>query len=420
MSEKRRDSKGRLLKTGESQRDDGMYMFRYSDAGGKRRTIYSWRLVDTDKTPAGKKDGKSLRELEKTALKDVDDDIRATDCTVDEMFRRFMDLRSDLRLTTRNNYITIYDAYLRKQIGYRKINGVKFSDVKKLYLAMRQEEGLSPSTVRSTHNILWQVLQLAVLDGMIRSNPSDAVLKSMRTVMREDVQRHALTIDQQKALLDFVYNTKAYQHLATLFTVLLGTGMRIGEATGLRWSDCDFKKNIITVDHELLYKPDESGHCAYRISVPKTPSGIRIIPMFDDVRKALMKERRKRKGSSDPVFSVDGYSGFIFLNSAGKPITNSAFYDAIQNIVLEHNQSEYVRAQKENRDPKYLPKFSAHILRHTFCTRLCENETNIKVIQEIMGHKTSRTTMDIYNEATREAKVSSFKELEGKIHLMPR
>lgn len=55
MAPKRRDSKGRLLKVGESQRSDGMYMYRYNDAGGVRRTIYSWRLVDTDKLPAGKR-----------------------------------------------------------------------------------------------------------------------------------------------------------------------------------------------------------------------------------------------------------------------------------------------------------------------------------------------------------------------------
>ena len=61
--------------------------------------------------------------------------------------------------------------------------------------------------------------------------------------------------------------------------------------------------------------------------------------------------------------------------------------------------------------------FSAHNLRHTFCTRLCENETNLKVIQEIMGHRNIETTMDVYNEATKEKKMSSFANLEGKIRV---
>ena len=55
MSEKRRDSKGRILRDGEVQRSDGMYMYRYHDAKGVRRCLYSWRLVKTDKIPEGKK-----------------------------------------------------------------------------------------------------------------------------------------------------------------------------------------------------------------------------------------------------------------------------------------------------------------------------------------------------------------------------
>lgn len=52
-----------------------------------------------------------------------------------------------------------------------------------------------------------------------------------------------------------------------------------------------------------------------------------------------------------------------------------------------------------------------HHLRHTFCTRLCENETNLKVIQSVMGHKDIQTTMDIYAEATEEKKQESFERL---------
>ena len=60
------------------------------------------------------------------------------------------------------------------------------------------------------------------------------------------------------------------------------------------------------------------------------------------------------------------------------------------------------------------PQSATYILRHTFCTRLCENETNLKIIQEIMGHRNIKTTMDVYNEATKERKVASFASLEGK------
>ena len=62
MSEKRRDSKGRILRTGESQRKDGRYAYKYMDAYGKPQFVYAWKLVSTDRTPAGKRDDISLRE----------------------------------------------------------------------------------------------------------------------------------------------------------------------------------------------------------------------------------------------------------------------------------------------------------------------------------------------------------------------
>ena len=75
MSEKRRDSKNRILRTGESQEADGRYKYRYIDANGKRKTVYSWRLVATDSIPAGKKDNAPLRDQEKAINKDLDDMI---------------------------------------------------------------------------------------------------------------------------------------------------------------------------------------------------------------------------------------------------------------------------------------------------------------------------------------------------------
>ena len=73
---------------------------------------------------------------------------------------------------------------------------------------------------------------------------------------------------------------------------------------------------------------------------------------------------------------------------------------AIKRIIRDHNRDEVKLAEKEKREPLLIRDFSVHNLRHTFCTRCCENETNLKVIQEIMGHSDISTTMNIYAEAT--------------------
>ena len=89
MSEKRRDSKNRILRNGESQRQDGRYAFKYIDATGKQQFVYSWKLEKTDKTSQGKRDDISLREKEKLILKDLDDEIvpRGGEMTVLELVK---------------------------------------------------------------------------------------------------------------------------------------------------------------------------------------------------------------------------------------------------------------------------------------------------------------------------------------------
>ena len=74
-----------------------------------------------------------------------------------------------------------------------------------------------------------------------------------------------------------------------------------------------------------------------------------------------------------------------------------------------------MNAARENREPVMLPEFSCHHLRHTFATRLCEVESNLKVIQAIMGHKNIETTMDIYAEATERKKEETFETLAEKL-----
>ena len=78
MKEKRRDSKGRILHTGESQRTDGKYLYKYVDAFGNTKYVYAWRLTPTDPTPKGKREKPSLRELEQQIRRDIEDGIDST------------------------------------------------------------------------------------------------------------------------------------------------------------------------------------------------------------------------------------------------------------------------------------------------------------------------------------------------------
>lgn len=420
MSEKRKDNKGRVLRNGESQRSDGMYMYRFSDAGGVRRTIYSWRLVETDKIPAGKRTCEPLREMERQLERDTEDGIQsfvANKITLNEMFAKHMSLKKGIKQTTKNNYYNLYNSYLKDEFGERYISSIKYSDVKRHYLHLYFDRGLKPRTIIDVDKTFRPIFNLAVRDGYIRLNPANDVIKEIKKENNwEQVKRHALTITQQNNFIDYVANSPKHSYWLNLFTVFLGTGGRAGEILGLRWEDCDFKRNMISINHNLLYIAKNGKH-QFIITTPKTEAGKREIPMLKDVRKALLNEKEKQLRTGFNRLEVDGYSGFIFKNKHDNLVTHSILNNAIKSIIHDYNQDELERAKKERRKPQLLPHFSLHNLRHTFCTRFCEHETDLKIIQEVMGHAKISTTMDVYNEVTQERKETSLANLEGKIKI---
>ena len=151
--------------------------------------------------------------------------------------------------------------------------------------------------------------------------------------------------------------------------------------------------------------------CSFAVSLPKTEAGIRTIPMMDTVYDALQMELDDQKGHGFNETVIDGMKGFIFMNRFGNIHNPQAVNRAIKRIYEAHNAEEVVKAAKQHREPVIIPHFSCHHLRHTFCSRFCENETNLKVIQSIMGHANIETTMDIYAEVTDTKKQEAIQNL---------
>ena len=132
MSEKRRDNKNRILRTGESQRADGKYMYRYVDANGKTQCLYSWRLVKTDTVPEGKRDNGALRDIEKRVQRDVDDDIipDGDGYTVLKLVEKYISQKTGVKNTTRAGYGTVINVLKAEPFGNKRIDKVKLSDAK--------------------------------------------------------------------------------------------------------------------------------------------------------------------------------------------------------------------------------------------------------------------------------------------------
>ncbi len=146
MEGQRRDSKHRVLRRGESVRENGKYQFKYH-VDGKPHFVYSWRLVPTDPLPIGKKPCLSLRELEKQIGYDLENRLDPTGkrITVRELVDRYISTKTGVKRTTKAGYGTLVRFLANHPFGGEKICNIKTSDAKLFLIRMQQEEGKSYS-----------------------------------------------------------------------------------------------------------------------------------------------------------------------------------------------------------------------------------------------------------------------------------
>ena len=383
MSEKRRDSKNRILRSGESQRKDGRYAYKYIDTFGKPQFVYAWKLVPTDKTPKGKREDKSLREKVKEIQKDIDDGIDPVGkkMTVCQFYEKHIRNHSNVRYYTKQGRKQLMRILEEDTIGTCSIENVKMSDAKEWALRMK-EKGYSFKTISNYKRSLKAAFYSAIQDDCIRKNPFDF---HINTVIEDDTEpKIPLSPMQEERLLSFVKSDKVYYKYYDELIILLGTGLRISELCGLTDSDIDFENRTINVDHQIQY----SGKKSYRIETPKTDNGIRKIPMSDCVLEALQRLLQNRKSSD---FTVDGYIGFLFLTRNGTPKMCSSYDAMFRRLVEKYNKNH----------EEALPAVTTpHTLRHTFCTNMANAGMNPKALQYLMGHANITMTLNYYAHAT--------------------
>ena len=405
MATKRKDSHRIVLKKGEYQRTNGTYAYRWTDGKGKRHEVYARDLDD-------------LRAKEKEIDADTNEGLKveARYVIINEMYDLWEQLKRGIKDNTFENYKYMYNTFVRPSFGKKRIQTLKKSDVKIFYNYLADQRCLQASTIDSIHTVLHQVLDMAVDDKYIRNNPSDKALKELKQSHAfKTEKRRALTIAEQELFLNYLRNNETYSHWYPIFAVMLGTGMRVGEITGLRWCDIDLDNGVIDINHTLVYychrHEVELNGCYFNINTPKTKASNRKIPMIESVKEAFLMEKANQEKTGIKCSAViDGYSDFIFVNRNGKTQHQGTLNKAIRRIIRDCNDE--VLLNDENATV-LLPHFSCHSLRHTFSTRMCEAGINVKVIQDTLGHQDISTTMNIYTDATKEMKKQEFESLDN-------
>lgn len=381
MSEVRRDNKGRKLFNGESQRKDGKYEYKYQDAWGKRKTVYSWKLTPTDRVPAGKRDDISLREKIKQIQKDLNSNITPDggNFTVLELVEKYISQKTGVRHNTRSNYNFVVNVIKKEAFGQKRIDKIKVSDAKEWLIKMQQIDGRGYSSIHTIRGVVRPAFQMAVDDDLLVKNPFEFQLNTV--VVNDSVTREAITRQQERDFLEFVKNDQHFCKYYDGIYILFKTGLRISEFVGLTKKNLDFENNRIIVDHQLQRTRDMK----YIIEDTKTESGERMVPMTLEVKEAFQRILANRKNPKvEPM--VDGYSGFLYLDKNGRPMVALHWEKYFQHIREKYNKIYRIQ----------MPKVTPHVCRHTFCSNMAKSGMNPKTLQYIMGHSDISVTLNTY------------------------
>ena len=397
MSEIRKDSKGRRLATGESQDKDGRYRYKYNDAFGKRKSVYSWRLTESDPYPKGKRKDISLREKEKVIEKALCDAVSTNggDMTVLELVQRYISQKRGVKHNTQANYNFVINVIKKEEFGAKRINTIKLSDAK-TWLIKLQDDGRGYSSIHSIRGVVRPAFQMAVDDDLINKNPFEFQFATV--VVNDSVTREAITRKQQREFLRFIKEDEHFCKYYDGIYILFHTGLRVSEFVGLTINDIEFDKERIKIDHQL----QRTRNMEYVILTPKTEKGERYVPMKKDVADCFRRIIQNRKHPKiEPI--IDGYSGFLFLDKNDMPMVALHWEKYFQHIREKYNSIYKVQ----------MPCITPHVCRHTFCSNMAKSGMNPKTLQYIMGHSDIGVTLNTYTHLQFEDALEEMKKVVG-------
>jgi site-specific recombinase XerD len=272
---------------------------------------------------------------------------------------------SNIEYNTWYMYNSVISVHIIPLIGNLSLRDVQISHIQNL-IDRRVAEGHS-RTAQKIYITLHQIFESARVNKYISENPVIDVKKPKY----QSSQKRAFT-DEEKAIIKNA--PLQIQQKAFLF-MLLRTGMRIGEIVALNRSDIDTRSNIIIVDKSICYEGS-----APKLKKPKSKSGIRKMPLSDDLRSVMLEYSLYRGGDTSDV---------LFPDKSGRHMTKSCCRSFWLSLLKQLRKSGLSASD-----------ITPHMFRHNFTTELVRSGLDIKTVQQIIGHASAVVTLDIYAHET--------------------
>lgn len=375
-----KDLNGKDIGRGFSQRPDGRYEAR-ATVKGKKIDLYSMSLPELKRTFTVEK-AKLLRD-EKGVRPNL-----TLKSWYDEWFEKCKSIQLKSDISRKVYYRRANNTYI-KILGDKIIEEITQLDIQQA-TSQLSEDGYTPRTIREGLGAIRECFDVAVANRIVMTNPVCGII--IREGHESAKTRRVLDHWEQDLLLK---ETEA-SYYREPYRILLLTGMRIGEFSGLKWGDIDFNRKVIHISRSMMTGYVD-GRKIMELTTPKTSNSYRDIPFFGDVATLFKDWRDKqniyKKKLGSRWRSKDEFEDLVFTTTYGSPITRYNIIHDMKKVEQNIRLKEATRAYSEGREPREFGHIHPHVFRHTFATRLFEKGIDPIVVQSIMGHSNYSTTI---------------------------
>lgn len=374
-----KDLTGKNLGRGFSQRKDGRYEAR-ATINGVKIDLYNMKLSELKK---------EFEEEKANVLRD-EKNLRPN-VTLASWYAEWFEkcksptLKSD---SSKRSYDRKARNTIIKILGEKKVEDITQMNIQTAVNELAEKE-YAERTIREAIGVVRECLDVAILNKIIHANPCMNINVKAKDTQTE---RRVMSHDEQDLFLNEVKGSYYYE----VYAILLLTGLRIGEFSGLQWQDIDFAKKEIHIRRSMSTAYYD-GKKVEKLTTPKTTTGFRTIPFFGETEELLKSWKKKqdvyRKKMGDRWRCKPEHGDLVFTSTVGSPVTRYVIVHDINKVVQNINLKEIYKASAEGRKPETFEHLHPHAFRHTFATRCFEKGLDPLFVQSIMGHANYSTTV---------------------------
>jgi len=306
----------------------------------------------------------------------------------------------DKKFLTVKHYKAQCNTHIKPALGAVKLSTLKSPMIQKFYNTLKNGAGgkkpLSPKSIKNVHGILHKSLSQAIEIGYLKTNPTNGVI--LPRITKKEIQ--PLTDTQVSAFIKAVEG----DDYATLFKVILLTGLRKSEALGLTWDNVNFETGVITVEKQLQSRPMADGGPTLESLKNEKPRRLTPALFVMQLLKAHEVEQKKMRLQAGSVWQ--GWSNererstaLVFTNELGRYIRHETMSKRYKKIVAGLG----------------IPDACVHDLRHTYAVISLQSGDNPKTVQEALGHHTAAFTLDVYGHVSETMRKDSADRMQAYI-----